>query len=568
LYHVNAGLLVRNHIMGKSLTIGSRGSQLALWQARHIEARLQSLGIATRLEIIKTTGDKITDVPLAQVGGKGLFTKEIEEALLDGRIDLAVHSLKDLPTVLPDGLAIAAIPERELPFDALVGVPLANLKPGARVGTSSLRRAAQLKRLRPDLLIENIRGNLDTRLRKLDEGLYEAIVLAAAGLRRLGWGERIAELFAPEIMCPAVGQGALAIETLVSSEAYAICRQLDHEPTRIAVSAERALLAALGGGCQVPIGAHAEVYGGRIRLRALIAHPDGSDVVVLVDEASSENAAELGTEMALRLLEGGGREFLRAAYGEALPLAGRRVVVTRAADQAGTLSESLRRMGAQVVELPVVAFAPPDDWSQVDLALAALDQYDWLVFTSANGVRFFFDRARQTGVPVGKIRAKICAVGPATAAAVENYTLAVHLMPHDYVGAALADALLKQGVAGQRVLWARAAVARETVPESLRQAGVEVDTVAVYRTIAPPGLEAQARKIFGESKPDWVTFTSGSTVRNLLAAVGAEALAGIRCASIGAVTTEAALRHGLTIAAEANPSTAEGLADAIARAEI
>jgi hydroxymethylbilane synthase len=204
------------------LTIGSRGSQLALWQARHIEARLQALGVSTRLEIIKTTGDKITDVPLAQVGGKGLFTKEIEEALLDGRIDLAVHSLKDLPTVLPDGLAIAAIPERELPFDALVGVTLANLKPGARVGTSSLRRAAQLKRLRPDLVIENIRGNLDTRLRKLDEGLYEAIVLAAAGLRRLGWADRIAELLAPELVCPAVGQGALAIETLASSEAYEI----------------------------------------------------------------------------------------------------------------------------------------------------------------------------------------------------------------------------------------------------------------------------------------------------------------------------------------------------------
>ena len=258
--------------MAKSLTIGSRGSQLALWQARYIESRLRALGVATRIEIIKTTGDKITDVPLAQVGGKGLFTKEIEEALLDGRIDLAVHSLKDLPTVLPDGLAIAAIPEREMPFDALVGATLAELKPGARVGTSSLRRSAQLKRLRPDLVIENIRGNLDTRLRKLDEGQYDAILLAAAGLRRLGWGDRIAETLPPDVMCPAVGQGALAIETLAGGEAFAVCAQLDHEPTRIAVQAERALLAALGGGCQVPIGAHAEVAEGRVRLRALIAH--------------------------------------------------------------------------------------------------------------------------------------------------------------------------------------------------------------------------------------------------------------------------------------------------------
>jgi hydroxymethylbilane synthase len=554
--------------MGKSLTIGSRGSQLALWQARYIESRLQALGVATRLEIIRTTGDKITDVPLAQVGGKGLFTKEIEEALLDGRIDLAVHSLKDLPTVLPGGLAIAAIPERESPFDALVGVPLASLKPGARVGTSSLRRSAQLKRYRPDLVIENIRGNLDTRLRKLDEGLYDAIVLAAAGLRRLGWGDRIAELLAPDLMCPAVGQGALAIETLSNSEAYEICAQLDHEPTRIAVTAERAVLAALGGGCQVPIGAHAVVDGRRVRLLALIAHPDGRDLVSLADEASAGNAAQLGKDVARRLLEGGGREFLRAAYREALPLAGRRVVVTRAADQANTLSEALRRMGAEVVELPLVAFAPPEDWSRVDLAVAALDRYDWLVFTSANGVRFFFERAKQTGAPIENVCAQICAVGPATAAAVENYGLTVHLMPHDFVGEALAEALSQQGVAGKKVLWARTAVAREAVPEALRAAGAQVDEVAVYRTIAPPGLEQQARQVFGGVKPDWVTFTSGSTVRNLLAAVGAVALDGVRCASIGPVTTAAALRHGLTIAAEADPSTAEGLADAIARAEI
>ena len=458
--------------MGKSLTIGSRGSQLALWQAHYIEGRLQSLGVETHLVVIKTTGDKITDVPLAQVGGKGLFTKEIEEALLDGRIDLAVHSLKDLPTVLPEGLAVAAIPERELPFDALVGVPIAKLKPGARVGTSSLRRSAQLKLARPDLVIENIRGNLDTRLRKLDEGLYDAIVLAAAGLRRLGWGERIAELLAPEFMCPAVGQGALAIETRADSEAFEICRQLDHEPTRIAVSAERAVLAALGGGCQVPIGAHAEVTGDRLRLRALVAHPNGSDAVTLADEGSCENAESLGKEMARRLLEGKGREFLRAAYGEAMPLAGRRVVVTRSAEQAGGLSDALRRMGAQVVELPVVAFAPPEDWSGLDAALANLDRYDWLVFTSANGVRSFFERSKQTGSSVDGVRAKVCAVGPATAAAAENHGLTVHLMPHDFIGDALAETISSQGVAGQRVLWIRAAVARDTVPETLRKAGV------------------------------------------------------------------------------------------------
>src|ERR1035441_179404 len=192
------------------LVIASRGSQLALWQARWVAAQLSAAGHQCRIEIVKTTGDKITDVPLAKVGTKGLFTKEIEEALLDGRADLAVHSLKDLPTELTEGLVLAAVPEREDPRDAVVGSKLADLPLGARVGTSSLRRAAQLRQLRPDLQVESVRGNLDTRLRKLDEGQYDAILLAAAGLKRLGWGGRIAEILPPRQMCPAPWAGAPA----------------------------------------------------------------------------------------------------------------------------------------------------------------------------------------------------------------------------------------------------------------------------------------------------------------------------------------------------------------------
>src|SRR3954454_16201580 len=235
------------------LVIASRGSQLALWQAHWVQTQLAALGHELRIEIIKTTGDKITDVPLAKVGTKGLFTKEIEEALLDGRADLAVHSLKDLPTELPAGLVLAAVPQREDPRDAIVGKRLADLPRGAKVGTSSLRRSAQLRKLRPDLPVESVRGNLDTRLRKLDEGQYDAIVLAAAGLKRLGWGDRIAEILPPELMCPAVGQGALAIETRPSGAGFDACRSLDHGATHAAVRAERGLLGALGGGCQVPI---------------------------------------------------------------------------------------------------------------------------------------------------------------------------------------------------------------------------------------------------------------------------------------------------------------------------
>ena len=298
------------------LTIGSRGSQLALWQAHWIQARLQSLGVESRLQIIHTTGDKITDVALSKVGTKGLFTKEIEEALLDHSIDLAVHSLKDMPTDLPAGLILAAIPEREDPRDALIGGRLSELRRGAHLGTSSLRRAAQLRAIRPDLEISDIRGNLDTRLRKLDEGKYEAIVLASAGLRRLGWENRITELLDPAVMCPAVGQGALAVETRDDfGEAREICRRLEHAETRIAVTAERAVLASLGGGCQVPIGAHATLEGSNVLIRAIVVSPDGSQVIRKETSGRAADAAALGRALGDELLAEGGAKILEAVYG-------------------------------------------------------------------------------------------------------------------------------------------------------------------------------------------------------------------------------------------------------------
>jgi hydroxymethylbilane synthase len=299
------------------LIIGSRGSQLALWQAGWVAARLAEGGHECRIEIIRTTGDKITDVPLAKIGTKGLFTKEIEEALAAGVIDLAVHSLKDLPAGLPAGLTLAAIPEREDPRDALIGRRLAELAEGARVGTSSLRRAAQLLALRPDLVVDPLRGNLDTRLRKAAEGLYGAIVLAAAGLKRMGWSGRIAEILPVETMCPAVGQGALAIETRDDAgPARAACAALDHAPTRIAVMGERAVLAGLGGGCQVPIGAHAVVREGRIHLRAVVVSPDGAILIRRQGEGPAAQAESLGAQLARELAEAGGQEILEAVYGE------------------------------------------------------------------------------------------------------------------------------------------------------------------------------------------------------------------------------------------------------------
>ncbi|MCL6544018.1 MAG: hydroxymethylbilane synthase [Bryobacteraceae bacterium] len=299
-----------------TLTIASRGSQLALWQARWIQSRLEELGARCRIQIIKTTGDKITDVPLAKVGAKGLFTKEIEEALLAGEADLAVHSMKDLPTSLPEGLMLAAVPEREDPRDAIVGRKFAELQAGSKVGTSSLRRAAQLLALRPELKIEPLRGNLDTRLRKLSEGRYDAIVLAAAGLKRMGWEDRIAEILSTDYLCPAVGQGALAVETRADGGLAAeLCGQLDHAPTRAAVAAERAVLAGLGGGCQVPIGAYAQIAEEELRLTAVVCTPDGERLIRRNLAGQADQPEALGRQLAQELLDAGADEILESVYG-------------------------------------------------------------------------------------------------------------------------------------------------------------------------------------------------------------------------------------------------------------
>ena len=298
------------------LRIGSRGSQLALWQANHIASLLRERGHEVSIEIIKTTGDKILDVALAKVGTKGMFTKEIEEALLAGTIDLAVHSLKDLPTQLAPEFAIAAIPAREDARDAFVSVRFASLKdlpPGAHVGTSSLRREAQLRPLRSDLRISPLRGNVDTRLRKLEDGEYDAVILAAAGLKRLGRGEMIRERIPIEQMCPAAGQGALAIETRSDdTRTKAALRFLDDQPARTTAACERALLNGLGGGCQVPIGAHATATGDTLELTAVVASPDGKQVLRRRQTGREPDA--LGTELARLLLKDGAQSILDRVY--------------------------------------------------------------------------------------------------------------------------------------------------------------------------------------------------------------------------------------------------------------
>jgi hydroxymethylbilane synthase len=308
------------------LRIGSRGSALALWQAEHVRARLHSLDptLEIDIEVVHTTGDKITDVALSQIGDRGLFTKELDRAILDRQVDLAVQSLKDVPTAVAEGLELSAVLERVDPRDALVVAPgrpatLRALAPGSRIGTSSLRRRAQLLALRSDLIIADLRGNLDTRLGKVAEAQYDAVILALAGMQRLGFTARIAQLLDPPDWLPAVGQGALGITSRADdARTRAIVSQLEHTHTRAAVTAERALLAALEGGCQIPIGALATVSN-ELTLHAVVASVDGQRVVRGRRSGATADARRIGESLAQELGAHGADEILAELRGAAAP---------------------------------------------------------------------------------------------------------------------------------------------------------------------------------------------------------------------------------------------------------
>lgn len=316
--------------MRNKIVIGTRGSKLALWQATWVKERLQALYPRLKIEIekIKTTGDKILDAPLAKIGGKGLFVKEIEEALLSKKIDLAVHSMKDVPIEIPEGLQISAICEREDPRDAFIskdGMLLNELPQGAVVGTSSLRRTVQLKALRSDLIIKPLRGNVDTRIRKLREGEFHAIVLAMAGLKRMGFEDIVTQPFSEDLMIPAIGQGAIGIETRVDDDfVNDFIKPLNHEETSLCILAERAFLSVMGGGCQVPLACHARVIDGRFKIVGIIGNPDGRSPIIKGQKEIKLSsklyyqsfiiAQNLAKELAEELLEKGGSHILEKVY--------------------------------------------------------------------------------------------------------------------------------------------------------------------------------------------------------------------------------------------------------------
>ncbi len=558
------------------IVIGSRGSELARTQSGHIAGLLREAhpGLEVEIEIIKTTGDKITDVPLAKIGGKGLFTKELETALLEKRVDLAVHSLKDLPTELPDGLCLGAIPKRENPLDALVsksGVPLDALRRYARVGTSSLRRKVQLLAHRDDLAIVDLRGNVPTRLKKLEEENLDAIVLAAAGLNRLGLGDSITEVLPADIMLPAAGQGALGLEIRSDDEEIKQLLEKLHDPGAAAeVTAERALLSALGGGCQTPVGALARAENSLLSLEACVCNTTGAEVLRADLKGACDDAEAIGRLAAESLLREGAQELIRGAVAEATgtpqSLAGKRIVVTRPREQARRLPRQLEAHGAEILEFPTIEIVGCDP----NVEIPAADSLDWLIFTSANGVRYFASALERQGRDVGEFRgAAICAVGPATAGALRRLDMPLALTPNKFYTEALLNTLrtAEDTLENKRILLPRGRIAPPALPDALHHEGADVIEAVVYDTAAPEISPAEAERMVA-AQPDVVTFTSASTAENFWASLNASQQERIKAcatfAAIGPQTREAAEDLSIRIRIEPEQHDIPGLVAAIA----
>lgn len=529
-----------------------------------IQAQLAATALGTRypehdfvLEPLTTHGDRHPTLRLTESPREGVFVKELEHALLDGRAELAVHSAKDLPTLTTAGLVLAAFLPRADARDVLIsrnGETLATLPAGARVGTGSPRRAAQIAAIRPDLVAFEIRGNVDTRLRRLQEGAVDALILAAAGLERLGRLDEATQVLPFELMLPAPGQGALALQALQGSEAARLAEAIDDRATSRAIAAERALLRRLGGGCLSALGAYAVVQDSELILRAVVLETTGRRV--LRGEAQGPDDASVIADVGGQLEAGGAAGLLNPRTG---PLSGMRVMVTRAGRQAAPLADSLRAEGATVVLIPVIEIEPLEVGRE---QLAELSAYDWLILTSANGVDRLFELlvAAQLEFPT---HIKVAAIGPETAAGLRGRGIHPALVPEQFVAEALADALLAVVTPGTRVLLARAAGSRDVLPERLRAGGARVDVIETYRAVAPPDLAPRLR----DSLPqvDLVTLTSSSTVRHFLEAAGQSLSAGVLVACIGPITAQTARELGLRVDIIAQEYTARGLVDAIVR---
>jgi hydroxymethylbilane synthase len=546
------------------LKIGTRGSKLALWQSGYVKTRLldsyPDLNIQT--VIIKTTGDKFLDTPLSQIGAKGLFVKELETALLSGQIDLIVHSMKDLPTQLPEGLIISTVMKREEPGDVFLsnGPSFHDLAPGAKVGTSSLRRRSQLMALRPDLEYRDLRGNVDTRLRKLSGGEYDGIVLACAGIRRLGLEAKAQYTFPVDEVIPAVAQGALAIEIRKNDEN--LMRKLsflDHKETRTAVSVERDFLAGVGGGCQVPVAAHCTVDKSILDLSVFIGDLKGEKTIKEKFRASKDEWETLGKKAAQAVLKKGGQAILEEVMklNTQGPLKGKTIAVTQAVTQNSRQIDLIRQLGGTANAFPMISIKPLMNDRLFKQQVADPAKYEFIIFSSMNSVRLFNELCKKAGIPRDCFQsATFCAVGSTTADSLRARGFKVDVVPASFSQEGLVKAL-PADLTGKNILIPRAKRVRGLLKEVLEKRGAQVTLLVLYETVPAAGTQ----EALGPC--DFITFTSPSCVNNFFRSHALPANTQTVC--IGQVTAEALKKLEQPCHIVAEESTIEGMIRAVVR---
>jgi hydroxymethylbilane synthase len=553
-------------VIAREVAIGSRGSALALAQARLVCEALEHDGHACRVVIIETEGDsRAPDT----AWGEGAFVAAIERALLDGNVDVAVHSAKDIPTDMDPRLRIAAYLPRADPRDSLVVRTdakerrLADLPAGSRLGTDSPRRTGFLLARRPDLVVHPLHGNVDTRLRRLDEGETDALVLACAGLDRMGLGNRIAERLEPEIVLPAAGQGAIALQVRSDDERMlVVAAAIDDRDTRLAVEAERAFLSASGGGCRAPIGALANVVGEELELLGGYASPNGTQAVLAHRRGPLVSGEALAREIADELDSAARvRGATRAADREGPRSGAPRVLVTRAVDQAGELTTALRDAGLEPIPVPTIAieFEPPR--GDLDAAAGRLQAYRWVVITSANGARAMLSAAKRTLTELGA--PSWAAIGPTTRRILEREGIEVRFEPSHSTGIMMGAEL--PVVAGDRVLVVRGDLGDEQLAGALRARGADVDDVIAYRTREAPESSRLLLRMATVGGPiAAAVLTSGSTVRGLVTLGQAESIdvCSFPAVCIGPETADEARAAGFRVLAVSPTLDSAGLAAA------
>lgn len=563
--------------MKRTIHIGTRGSKLALLQAYKVKKELeQSFShIEFVVEIIKTKGDKILDVPLSKIGDKGLFTKELEVAMFNGEIDMAVHSLKDLPTTFPEGARLGAVLKRGEIRDALISLnnrKISDLTINDVIATSSLRRKAQLLRINKDFKIIEIRGNVNTRIRKMQEGYCDVMVMAAVGLQRLDLDEYISEMIDLESMIPACSQGAIAIEIRENDPFIeAMVDKINDADTMTATDAERAFLRTLEGGCQIPVGSYTKIEGDKFHMTGFVSSIDGSKYIKETIDGNVGQAVELSVRLATSLFKKGGNEILKAIRDENLqysqvylPLRGKVIISTRAVESGDSLPDLLKARGAKLLALPMIGITKSQLRSDEQELMKNLEVFDWIFFTSKNGVANFFQHLLElkgnTELPK---RIKMAVMGAKTAIELDYYGYSPNFINEDNTSEDFVNLFIERhNNVSLKILLALGSLADNLLFDRLSVAN-KVYRINVYKTVLPDSADNTILEIIRRDKYDLIVFTSPSTFHHFCTFYEEDLIAKLKMVSIGTTTTKAINEAGFEPLFTAKKSTAEGLRDAI-----